>query len=99
MVVPALFFLFAFITLVALMWSGYELFRDQKDPLGDRLEELQAHAIVSSHRTPRRKGGGGFFNTLLYFVSLFPCGEDWLSETEKELTQAGIRMPWGASSS
>jgi len=55
MVVPALFFLFAFITLVALMWSGYELFRDQEDPLGDRLEELQAHAIVSSHRTPRPK--------------------------------------------
>lgn len=91
MLIPLLFFLFAFITLVALMWSGYELFRDREDPLGDRLEELQTHAIVSNLRTPRRKVGGGFLNSFLYFVSLFPGGEDWLRETEKELAQAGIR--------
>jgi tight adherence protein C len=87
----ALFFLFAFLTLGALMWSGYELFRDQEDPLGDRLEELQAHAMVSGHRAPRRKAGGGFLNSFLYFVSLFPGGDGWLRETEKELAQAGIR--------
>jgi len=86
-----LFFLFAFVTIAALIWSGYELFRDQEDPLGDRLEELQSHAMVSGHRAPRRRSGGGFFNTFLYLVSLFPGGEDWLRDTEKELAQAGIR--------
>jgi len=91
MLIPALFFIFAFVTLAALMWSGYELFRDQEDPLGDRLEELQAHAIVTSHRGPRRKGGGGFLNSFLYFVSLVPGAEDWIRDTEKELAQAGIR--------
>ena len=91
MLIPLLFFLLAFTTIVALLWSGSELFRDQEDPLGDRLEELQSHAIVSGHRAPRRKGGSGFFNRLLYFVSLFPGGEDWLRDTEKELAQAGIR--------
>lgn len=91
MLIPALFFIFAFVTLAALMWSGFEVFRDQEDPLGDRLEELQAHAIVTSHRGPRRKGGGGFLNSFLYFVSLVPGGEDWIRDTEKELAQAGIR--------
>src|SRR5437773_1362790 len=91
MEILVLFFLFAFITLGALMWSGYELFRDREDPLGDRLEEIQSHAIVSGHRTSRRKSGGGFFNTFLFWVSLFPGGEDWLRETERELAQAGIR--------
>lgn len=85
------FFLLAFLTLAALLWSGYELFRDHEDPLGDRLEELQSHAIVTAHRVPRRKSGGGFFNRLLYVVSLFPGGEDWLRDTEKELAHAGIR--------
>src|ERR1700724_429525 len=87
----ALFFLLAFVTLGALMWAGYELFRDKEDPLGDRLEELQSHAMVSGNRTPRRKAGGGFLNSFLYFVSLFPGGEGWLREVEKELAQAGIR--------
>jgi tight adherence protein C len=87
----ALFFLFAFLTLGALMWSGHELFRDREDPLGDRLEELQTHAMVGGNRTPRRKAGGGFLNSFLYFVSLFPGGEGWLREVEKELAQAGIR--------
>ena len=93
--IPALFFLFAFLTLIALMWSGYEIFRNQEDPLGDRLEELQAHAMVAASRAPRRKAGGGFLNSFLYFVSLFPGGEDWLRGTEKELAQAGIRNKQG----
>ena len=91
MIIPALFFVFAFVTLAALMWSGYEVFRDQEDPLGDRLEELQAHAILTSHSSPRRKGGAGFLNSFLYFVSLVPGGEDWIRDTGRELAQAGIR--------
>src|SRR5260221_14708254 len=47
--------------------------------------------MVSSVRAPRRKGGEGVLNTFLYFISLFPGGEDWLRSTERELAQAGIR--------
>ena len=56
----ALFFILAFATLAALVWSGIELFTVKEAPLDDRLEELQAHALVSTERGPRRRGGGGF---------------------------------------
>src|SRR5882762_3574893 len=85
-----LFFVLMFATLIAMFWSGFLLFRNQEDPLGDRLEELQNHAMVSSARAPRRKGGG-VLNSFLYFISLFPGGEDWLPSTERELAQAGVR--------
>src|SRR3954453_6787858 len=91
MLAGALFFLFAFGTLVALVWSGLNLFKEQEDPLGERLEELQAHAMVAASKTPRRKAGGGFVNSFLYVISLLPGGEDWMRDTEKELAQAGIR--------
>ena len=54
MIFGTLFFLLAFATFVALVWSGLQLFQDKEDPLGDRLEELQAHAMVAASRTPRR---------------------------------------------
>src|SRR5260370_30029650 len=85
-----LFFVVMFATLIAMFWSGFLLFRNQEDPLGERLVELQNHAMVSSARAPRRKGGG-VLNSFLYFISLFPGGEDWLRSTERELAQAGIR--------
>jgi tight adherence protein C len=85
------FFLLAFGTFVALVWSGLQLFREREDPLGDRLEELQAHAMVAATRITRRKAGGGIVNSFLYVISLIPGGEDWMSDTEKELAQAGIR--------
>jgi tight adherence protein C len=91
MLFGALFFLLVFGTFIALVWSGLNLFREQEDPLGDRLEELQAHAMVAASRSPRRKAGGGFVNSFLYVISLMPGGEDWMSDTEKELAQAGIR--------
>lgn len=91
MIESALFFLFAFATLVALVWSGIMLFRSQDDPLGDRLDELQAHAMVAVQRQPRRRGGGGFLNSFLYIISLIPGGDDWLRDTERELAQAGVR--------
>ena len=91
MLTSTLFFLLAFATFSALLWTGFQLFRDQEDPLGDRLEELQSRALVTSARVPRRRVGGGFLNTFLYFISLFPGGEEWLRGTEKELAQAGIR--------
>lgn len=91
MLIPALFFILAFATLAALTWSSIELFSNRENPLDDRLDELQAHALVSATRAPRRKGGGGFFNSLLYLVSLFPGGEEWIRDTDREFAQAGIR--------
>jgi len=90
-IVSALFFSFAFATLAAMLWAGFMLFQNQDDPLGDRLDELQAHAMVPTQRQPRRKGGGGFLNSFLYLISLIPGGDDWLHDTEKELAQAGVR--------
>jgi tight adherence protein C len=89
MPLPALFFVLMFATLAALAWSGFELFRDKEDPLGDRLEELQAHAMATSARVARRRGG--ILNNFLYLISLVPGGDGWLHDTERELTQAGIR--------
>src|SRR2546423_12545216 len=84
-----LFFVLMFITVAAVLWSGMELFREQEDPLGDRLVELQAHAMVSASQAPRRRGGG-LLNTILYIVSLVPGGENWLLGTGEELPQARI---------
>ncbi len=53
--IDLLFFLLAGITLTILFWSGSELFRDQEDPLGERLEELQSQALVVAQRSARRK--------------------------------------------
>jgi tight adherence protein C len=91
MLIPVVFFLLMSLTLAALAWSAIELFRNREDPLGDRLEELQTHAMVTSSQTLRRRGGGGFLNNVLYVISLVPGGEEWLRDTERELAQAGIR--------
>jgi tight adherence protein C len=91
MLVPALFFVAMFVTLVALAWSTILLFQTQDNPLEDRLEELQMHAMVGTLRSERRKGGGGFLNSFLFLISLFPGGEDYIRGIERELAQAGIR--------
>jgi len=85
------FFLLAGATLTALVWSGTEIFSDQEDPLGDRLEELQSHSLVATTRVSRRKATGGFFERFLYLVSLVPGGEDWIRGTEKLLAKGGSR--------
>jgi len=90
MLIPALFFTLMFITLAAMLWSGFELIRDREDPLGERLKELQAHAMARAAAAPRRQGRG-FGNRFLYFVSILPGGEGWLRDTERELAQAGMR--------
>ena len=83
------FFLIAFLTIAALLWSGAQLFQTSEQPLAARLRELQSHAMVSNDRSARRKGGG-FFNGFLYLLSL-AGGEGWIRDTERELNQAGIR--------
>lgn len=96
MLLDATFFLWVFVTIVALAWSGYELFRVKEDPLGERLEELQAFAMAGkANAESRRRGGGGFLNTFLYYISIFPGGDSWLQDTEKELGQAGVRRREG----
>jgi tight adherence protein C len=87
----ALFFLATFATIGILIWAGIQLLQVEENPLADRLQELQSNAMVTSVRTPRRTGKGGFLNWVLYFVSVIPGGEDWIEENEKELNQAGIR--------
>jgi tight adherence protein C len=92
----ALFFLMTFATIAALVWAGMQLMQPQENPLADRLSELQSSAMVSTAgRVVRRSGRGGFLNWVLYIVSIAPGGEDWLSDTEKELNQAGLRNRQG----
>jgi tight adherence protein C len=91
MLTDLLFFLFAGATLSLLIWSGAELFRNQEDPLGDRLEGLQSQAMVVAARAERRKRAGRGLDRFLYLVALFPGGDDWMRGTEKLLQQAGVR--------
>ena len=49
-----LLFLFTGATLSLLLWTAFELFRTQEDPLGDRLEGLQSQAMVVAARATRR---------------------------------------------
>ena len=92
MLIAALFFILAFATLSVLVWSAVELFTTRENPLEERLEELQALALVSTtaSRGRRRKVGGGFFNSVLAIISVLG-GEGWIRDTDRELAQAGIR--------
>jgi tight adherence protein C len=86
-----LYFLAFAITLSALVWSGIELFSPKEDPLADRLDALQKVGGVSTtQRGPKRRRGGGFWESILYFVSALG-GEDYLRDIEKSLREAGIR--------
>jgi len=89
--IEILFFIAVFVTVSALIYTGILLAQPQEDPLGERLEQLQTNTMGTAARGPRRRAGGGFLNSLLYFVSLMPGGEEWIKDTEKELNQAGIR--------
>lgn len=86
-----LYFLAFAITLSALVWSGIELFSPKEDPLADRLDALQKVGGVSTtQRGPKRRRRGGFWESILYFVSALG-GEDYLRDIEKSLREAGIR--------
>lgn len=93
MILSIFVFVAFFVIVIALIWSGVQLFSDREDPLGDRLEELQA-AVAADGRVPqkRRRAGGGFNNSVLYFISLIPGGEDYIRDTEREMNHAGIRQ-------
>ena len=89
MLTDLLFFLIAGATLTLLVWTGTELFRNQEDPLGDRLEALQSQAMVVAARAERRKRAGRGLDRFLYLVGLFPGGDDWMRGTEKPAPRAG----------
>ena len=99
MLAAAIFFTLCFATLAAIFWSGLQLFASgapEDSPLEDRLEELTAAgggASVAAARGARRRysASGGVLNALMYVISLFPGGEDWLRDSEKELGAAGVR--------
>jgi tight adherence protein C len=92
MLLNLIFFLLTGATLSLLIWTSTELFRNQEDPLSDRLEGLQSQALVVSSRvTTRRKHAGGGLERVLYIISLVPGGDDWMNGTEKLLKQAGSR--------
>ncbi|MFN7933855.1 MAG: type II secretion system F family protein [Bryobacteraceae bacterium] len=84
-------FILGFAIVATLLWAAFQFFADTEDPLGDRLEELQTNAMIDNKKSPRRRAGGGFSNSVLYLISSFG-GEDWIRETEKELSQAGVRQ-------
>jgi tight adherence protein C len=75
----------------AIVWAAVQFFSETEDPLQDRLEELQTNSMVDAQRSKRRRAGGGFSNSVLYLIST-AGGEDWIRETERELSQAGVRQ-------
>ncbi len=91
MLIDALLFLFIGATLSLIVWTSFELFRAQEDPLNDRLEGLQSQAMVVAARATRRKQSAQGLDRFLYFIALVPGGDDWMNGTEKLLAQAGIR--------
>ncbi len=89
--IALLFFLFMFAALGAMAWSGWQLLQPQENPLEERLDELMATRRQSEGRGPKRKLGGGFLNSFLYFVALIPGVDSVLEESEQLLRQGGFR--------
>jgi tight adherence protein C len=94
MLTSLLFFVLLGATLSVLLWSGTEIFRNQEDPLGDRLDELQSQAMVAANRSVRRKLGGTGIDRVLGVIAMFPGAEDWLRGSERLLNRAGIRAKY-----
>ena len=95
MLIPIIFFVLAFLTVAALIWAVVMLMNDREDPLGSRLDQLQAFATATGPRRPVRRRGG-VLNSVIYFVSLVPGGEEYIRETEQELAYSGMRQRWAA---
>jgi tight adherence protein C len=89
--ITLLFFLLMFAAIGAMAWSGFQLLRPEENPLDDRLFELMATRRQSEARGSKRKLGGGFLNSFLYFVELVPGFDSVLEESEQLLRQAGFR--------
>ena len=88
--VALLFFLAAGLTLSAIAWGAAMLLEPPENALEERLLELQATRRCDGGIVSRRRAGGGFLNSFVYLVSRIGL-DDYLSDSEKELAQAGIR--------
>jgi len=93
-----LVFILAFAIIVAIGWSGAQVFQEQDDPVGDRLSELQSNALVATPRgASRRKVEAGFLNRFVYIISLLPGADGWIRDNEKKLARAGVRSKSAAA--
>ena len=95
MLIDILFFFAAGTTLTLLLWSGMELFQNQEDPLGDRLEELQSQALVVAQRTTRRRSSAGIDR--IQSVVAMLGGDDWMRGSDRLLQRAGVRYKYALS--
>ena len=84
-----LFFLLAFATIATLLYTGLQVFKEQEDPLGDRLDTLQSATMVAGTGKVRRKKGKG----VMGLIASIPGADDWIKENEKRLRQAGAKSP------
>jgi tight adherence protein C len=91
MLTPILFFILALLTIVALIWSGMELFTTRENPLEDRLSELRNNAITATGGNQQRRGRRGTANRFLNVIGSIPGGEDWIKSSQKRLRLAGYR--------
>ena len=89
--IALLFFILMFAAVAAMVWSGMQLLQPRENPLDDRLGELMATRRQNEGRASKRKLGGGFLNSFLYFVALIPGVDSVLEESEQLLRQAGFR--------
>lgn len=89
MLTAVLFFVLAFATMVALVWSAMQLMQREEDPLGERLVELRSAGIIGAGR--ERRAGRGFTGGFMNAIAALPGGEDWIKGSEKRLRQAGYR--------
>ena len=85
------FFVLMFAAIAAMVWSGLQLLQPQENPLEDRLDELMATRRSGEGRGAKRKLGGGFLNSFLYFAELVPGVDSVLEESEQLLRQGGFR--------
>jgi len=74
LVTNLLLFLLTGGTLCLIIWTSFELFRSQEDPLSDRLEGLQSQAMVVAARATRRKASARGLDRFLYLIALVPGG-------------------------
>lgn len=91
MLTPVLFFIFALVTIVTLVWTGMQVLRPQDNPLSDRLSDLRNNTAGITADERERRGSKGFLNRFVAAVAGIPGGDDWLKEGEKRLRQAGYR--------
>lgn len=89
--IALLFFVLMFAAIAAMVWSGLQLLQPQENPLDERLDELMATRRSGEGRGAKRKLGGGFLNSFLYFAELVPGVDSVLEESEQLLRQAGFR--------